>query len=233
MATLPSAANAGGAVDLAPSGAAPAASGAVRPDCIWTDDSLVERAVRSPEEQLALRALLEMIRAVPVPLPPAKPAAAAGGAAAADAHHSGTDTDTDDGDEASTDGTTNKKSKAPLSPFSAAFDRSASTALRFLRARDGDVPKALAMWTESLSWRVSSDIAAKCRRWAMELARGRSYEARTVRSYWYGGHLGVDKRGIPVNLVRIGRGDPGGIVRECGLDVFIQQCVVPLLNATV
>ena len=33
---------------------------------------------------------------------------------------------------------------------------------------------------------------------------------------------------IPVNLIRMGRGDPAGVVRECGYDVFFLQHLLQL-----
>ena len=199
----------------------------VSKDCVWKNDDVVFAAVRSEGEGASLRVLLSRIRAVPVP--ELDPATASAGAYGQEQHRadSASESEEEEEDGHSAAATASDADSNP-SPFSAAFDRSATTALRFLRARDGDLEAALQMWTDSLNWRVSSQISANCRAWAKELAEGRTYAARTVRSFWYGGHLGVDKRGVPVNLVRVGRGDPGGLVREVGIDRFIWQYVISL-----
>lgn len=202
-------------------------------ECVWTNDDVVFAAVRSEEEGASLRDVVSRIRAVPVP--ELEPVAASAPAHSEEHHMNDSASESEEEEEgghgagagAPAAATTSDEESEP-SPFSAAFDRSATTALRFLRARDGDVEAAVQMWTESLHWRVNSQISANCRAWSKELAEARTYAARTVRSFWYGGHLGVDKRGVPINLVRVGRGDPGGLVREIGIDRFIWQYVISL-----
>ena len=203
-------------------------------DCVWTNDAAVFAAARTPEEEEALRALLGRIRSIPVPTVTPEERAASVAAlknddeapqtrAADNAEGNVATANTSESDPAGADDTGEE-----LSPFSAAFDRSAATAMRFLRARDGDIDAAEKMWTDSLRWRVSTRLAANCRAWTQELDKHESFASRIVRSYWYGGHFGRDKRGVPMNLVRVGRGDPAGIVREAGLPRFIWQYVIAL-----
>ena len=112
-------------------------------DCVWTNDAAVFAAARTPEEEEALRALLGRIRSIPVPTVTPEERAASVAAlknddeapqtrAADNAEGNVATANTSESDPAGADDTGEE-----LSPFSAAFDRSAATAMRFLRARDG------------------------------------------------------------------------------------------------
>lgn len=111
---------------------------------------------------------------------------------------------------------------------SAAFDFSLSTAIRFLRARNMDVGKAEIMFRDAFAWRNSFGVKQKAEEWQAELNAGETARAQVCKDYWFGGVCGFDKLGVPVNLIRMGRGDPAGVVRECGYDTFFLQHIVQL-----
>lgn len=109
------------------------------------------------------------------------------------------------------------------SEFCESFNLDADTAYRFLKARNFDVAQAETMFRQSLKWRKEISLQAQCKEWAAELAAGTSRAARVVRAYWFNGNYGMDRRGLPVNLIRMGRADPDGVVREIGFDAFLLQ----------
>jgi len=95
------------------------------------------------------------------------------------------------------------------------------TLLRFLRGRDGDLDKAEAMFRASLNWRCSFQVDQKVRAWQQELTEGKSPKARVVLRYGFDGQPCLDQYGVPVWLMRLGAGDPAGLVRELGEEAVL------------
>lgn len=96
-----------------------------------------------------------------------------------------------------------------------------SNLIKFVRARNGDLDKAEAMLRAALAWRVEFKLDDKCLEWARELDAGTSPRARLYERYIWIGHMGTDSQGAPVRISRMGYGDPGGLSREGGYDLFL------------
>ena len=73
------------------------------------------------------------------------------------------------------------------SHFGPAFDLTPFTAMRFLRARDGDVDKAERMFRDAYTWRMEFGVAEKVNAWRAELAAQKTDRARVCKEYWFGG----------------------------------------------
>eukprot|EP00930_Biecheleria_cincta_P062629 TRINITY_DN48089_c0_g1_i1.p1 TRINITY_DN48089_c0_g1~~TRINITY_DN48089_c0_g1_i1.p1 ORF type:complete len:388 (-),score=67.60 TRINITY_DN48089_c0_g1_i1:57-1220(-) len=97
----------------------------------------------------------------------------------------------------------------------------ALTLLRFLRAQGGNVRSALTHLSEALDWRRDFDLERKLEAWQLEWDEGKSARVQLLRKYDFVGCLGNDKEGLPVYVTRFSQGDPGGLVRELGEEVYM------------
>lgn len=97
----------------------------------------------------------------------------------------------------------------------------AATLLRFLRARGGNVQQAAGMLGQALDWRRDFQIDEKMAAWRAEMAAGVSARAKLFQEYGYVKVLGRDADGLPVTMSRLSQADPGGLVREAGLEAFL------------
>jgi len=99
--------------------------------------------------------------------------------------------------------------------------RRAATLLRFLRARGGDVPKAVALLREAMDWRQQFEFDQKMEAWRAEREDGNSRRVQVLRKYDYVTVLGADLEGLPVYLHRFSQGDPSGLAREIGEEALL------------
>lgn len=97
----------------------------------------------------------------------------------------------------------------------------AQTLLRFLRGREGDVPRAAKMFHDSLNWRVKFDLESKIAAWRREFEAGVTPRAKVFKVYCSDAHIGLDIMGLPLWLMRVSTGDPAGFLREVGREAML------------
>jgi len=107
----------------------------------------------------------------------------------------------------------------------APHSQKASTLLRFLRARNGDCGKSLAMFKEALDWRRDFGIDRKLRDWRSEWADGTSSRVRLLQKYTFIGLLGQDHEGLPAYVHRNAMSDIHGLLREIGAEGLLLYMV--------
>jgi len=88
--------------------------------------------------------------------------------------------------------------------------------LRFLRARDANVEKALEMLKNSLHWRRLHHVGTILESWN---------PPGNILEYYPGGWHHFDKEGRPVYVVRLGSMDVKGLLKTVGEDGFVKQVV--------
>lgn len=103
--------------------------------------------------------------------------------------------------------------------------RSASTLLRFLRARQGDANAALKLFVEAMDWRRDFDIDRKLKEWRAEWEEGTTARVQLLKAYDFISEVGKDNLGLPVFVQRHSQGDAGGIVREAGQEALLLHLV--------
>lgn len=108
--------------------------------------------------------------------------------------------------------------------------RRAVTLLRFLRARQGGLEKALSMLSDALDWRRDFEIDRRMREWRSELQEGTSARLRVLMRYRWT-CMSTDASGLPVFMQRESVGDPAGLMRELGLDVLLVHFVTEIEDA--
>lgn len=101
----------------------------------------------------------------------------------------------------------------------------AHTLIRFLRARP-TVAESAAMYRAHVEWRAAFGTDAVAAAWPKDDAP----TTRLLRKHWFAGYHGRDNWGLPVHVVKVGRSDPSGIARECGVAGFLNQHVSDLEN---
>lgn len=90
------------------------------------------------------------------------------------------------------------------------------TLLRFLRARDFSVEKALQMLQESLKWREDNNIDQMMN----------EYKAPTVISkYFLGAWHQSDKQNCPIYILRLGHMDVKGLLKSIGEEVLLRHAL--------
>ena len=72
------------------------------------------------------------------------------------------------------------------------------TLVRFLRGRDLKLDKAEKMFRDSMAWRTSFDVEAKCQAFEDEMVAGVTPRAKFLTKYWFTGICGQDNQGMPV-----------------------------------
>jgi len=97
----------------------------------------------------------------------------------------------------------------------------AVTLLRFLRARNGNVQKAAALFRDAMQWRAEFDLDNRLKAWRQEWQECVTPRAKLLKRYNFIALLGKDKWGLPTYICRFGQGDPGGLVREVGADILL------------
>lgn len=106
----------------------------------------------------------------------------------------------------------------------------ATTLLRFLRARQGNMQKALDLMGRALDWRRDFGIDRRLSEWRSELAAGTA-RSRVVLKYWHIDVIGPDRFGLPIFLNRCAVLDAAGLVGEVGTDVLIVHSCLYLEEA--
>lgn len=74
--------------------------------------------------------------------------------------------------------------------------------LRFLRARQFNLDKAMAMYRDNLAWRASFGTDAILQTWSADPEKLKEF-----KSFYPHGHHGIDKQGRPIYIERIGHID--------------------------
>jgi len=108
------------------------------------------------------------------------------------------------------------------------FSQQPQTLLRFLRARDGNVPKAARMFRDMLNWRQEFQVEEKVAQWNKEMEMQSTQRAVLVARYGADVELCVDRYGIPVRLIRLSVCDAGGAAREFGKETCLVDTVAKL-----
>jgi hypothetical protein len=108
--------------------------------------------------------------------------------------------------------------------------RRAVTLLRFLRARQGSLEKAFSMLSDALDWRRDFEIDRRVREWRSELHEGTSARLRVLMRYRWTS-MSTDSSGLPVFMQRESVADPGGLMRELGLNVLLVHFVTEVEDA--
>lgn len=113
------------------------------------------------------------------------------------------------------------------------------TLLRFLRAQNGDVQAAAAMYSESLDWRSTFGIDEQHVRWSEEQLAAKSWRSLLISKYRVHECLGKDRFGMPVYIFRWSVFDLAGAERELGTAMILliilsihEECVAELNQAT-
>ncbi|GAA0150699.1 hypothetical protein LIER_09580 [Lithospermum erythrorhizon] len=92
------------------------------------------------------------------------------------------------------------------------------TLLRFLRARDFNIEKAIQMWEEMLNWRREYGADTM-------LEGFRFDEVEEVVQYYPQGYHGVDRDGRPVYIERLGKANPSKLMRITTVDRYLKYHV--------
>lgn len=91
-----------------------------------------------------------------------------------------------------------------------------TTLLRFLRARDFNVEKALQMLQESLKWREENDIDQMLN----------EYKAPPViAKYFLGAWHQTDKQNCPIYILRLGQMDVKGLLKSIGEEMLLKHAL--------
>jgi len=110
-------------------------------------------------------------------------------------------------------------------PLSAPHSRQASTLLRYVRARSGDLDAALELFKGALDWRLEYNLDAKLKTWDVEWKQGTSPRVQILKKYTHIMDIGKDFYGLPVYLHRDSQSDLGGIVREVGNEALLLHLI--------
>ncbi|CAE7245050.1 unnamed protein product [Symbiodinium natans] len=112
-----------------------------------------------------------------------------------------------------------------------ALSRQPQTLLRFLRARNGDLPKAEVMFRAMLEWRHAFKVDEKVRQWKEELDQQSTQRSIEMRRYETDVELCRDRHGVPVRLVRTSVADVQGLVREFGKELVLIDTMMRMERA--
>jgi len=100
--------------------------------------------------------------------------------------------------------------------------REPATLLRYLRAREGHVVEAEAMFRSSMDWRARYHIEQRSARWQAEEAANSSAFAQLVSKYKVHKVICQDRFGMPVWLFRWSVFDITGAERELGTEMVLR-----------
>lgn len=91
-----------------------------------------------------------------------------------------------------------------------------ATLLRFLRARDFNVDKALQMVQESLNWREENNIDEMLNEYTAP---------PVIAKYFLGAWHQTDKQNCPIYILRLGHLDVKGLLKSIGEDVLLKHAL--------